>query len=263
MADSYSCVKGGKLKLKGSKHKKHKKSKKRKLDDGEEVASGSSTDDRSDVAQHGGWWVVSKFGQITGNICIELEDQRYMFAQDNGRFVLGPPREAGPEPEEILTAVKVDETKVAFKSGYDQYISVGTSNLVIGRSMAIGGKEQWEPVFQEGKMALNGCNSCFLSYDEDEDIVCASKTAGDKEMIKIRSNVVRETDPKFSIPVEERGSLKDAEINYVKKFQSFQDRHLKISSEDKSNLKKARRDGTLHESMLDRREKMKADRYCK
>lgn len=58
----------------------------------------------------------------------------------------------GPEPEEILTAVKVDETKIALKSGYDQYLSVGTNNLVLGRSMAIGSKEQWEPVFQEVKL---------------------------------------------------------------------------------------------------------------
>lgn len=261
MADSYSFVKGGQLKLKGSKHKKHKKSKKRKHED--EVPSGSSSVNQSDIAEHGGWWAVSKFSQITGNICIELEERRYMFAQDNGRFVLGPPRESGPEPEEILTAVKVDDTKIALKSGYDQYLSVGNNNVVIGRSMAIGSKEQWEPVFQEGKTALNGCNGCFLSADEDDDIVCTSKTAGDKEMIKIRSNVSLATDPNASIPVEERGSLKDAEVNYVKKFQSFQDRHLRISKEDKSQLKKARLEGSLHETMLDRREKMKADRYCK
>lgn len=37
----------------------------------------------------------------------------------------------------------------------------------------------------QGKMALNGCNGCFLTVDEDDDIVCASKTAGDKEMIKV------------------------------------------------------------------------------
>ncbi len=41
----------------------------------------------------GGWWTVSKFGQVTGNVCIELADRRYMFAKDNGRFVLGPQRE--------------------------------------------------------------------------------------------------------------------------------------------------------------------------
>ncbi|KAH3832463.1 protein FRG1-like isoform X2 [Dreissena polymorpha] len=262
MADSYSYVKGGKLKLKGSKHKKHKKSSKRKHED-DEGKAGASSIDRTDVDLHGGWWTVSKFGQVTGNVCIELADRRYMFAKDNGRFVLGPQREAGPEPEEILTAVKIDETKVAFKSGYDQYISVDSGNTVVGRSVAIGTKEQWEPVFQEGEMALNGCNGCFLSADEDDDIVCINKTVGDREKIHIRCNLSLEVDPKAAIPVEERGSLKEAEINYVKKFQSFQDRHLKISSEDRTQLKKARVEGTLHETLLDRRSKMKADRYCK
>ncbi|WAQ99276.1 FRG1-like protein [Mya arenaria] len=261
MSDSYSFVKGGKLKLKGSKHKK-KKSKKRKHEDDEETP-GSSGVDKTDVTLHDGWWTVSKFGQVTGNVCLELAERRYMFAKDNGRLVLGPQREGGPEPEEILTAVKVDDTKVAFKSGYDQYISVDSGNMVVGRSMAIGTKEQWEPVFQEGKMALSGSNGCFLSADEDDDVVCLSKVAGDSEMINIRCNLSLEVDPKAGVPTEERGSLKDAEINYVKKFQSFQDRHLKISSEDKTMLKKARVQGTLHETMLDRREKMKADRYCK
>ena len=49
----------------------------------------------------------------------------------------------------------------------------------------------------------------------------------------------------------------------MKKFQSFQDRNLRLSEEDASKLKKARMQGSLHEEMLNRREKMKADRYCK
>ena len=56
---------------------------------------------------------------------------------------------SGPEPEEVVTAVKVDETKVALKSGYGQYLSVSSDNLVVGRSSAIGTREQFEPVFQE------------------------------------------------------------------------------------------------------------------
>lgn len=263
MADSYSFVKGGKLKLKGHKDKKHKHKKHKRKH--EEVDTDSPQPDKGDVEKHGGWWIAKKFDDITGNAAIEMEDMRYIAAQDDGRFKLGPPRDEGDEPDpiEILTAVKVNDTKIALKSGYGKYLSIDTSDHVIGRADAIGAREQWEPVFQEGKMALNGSNNCFMSYDDDGDIVCTSKKAGDNEMITIRMNAKIEYDPLNDIPTEERGKIKDAEINYVKKFQSFQDRRLKISKEEVRGLKRAKKDGTLHGCMLDRREKMKADRYCK
>ena len=55
----------------------------------------------------------------------------------------------GPDPQEILMAIKLGETKVAFKSGYDKYLSVHTDGRLVGRSDAIGTREQWEPVFQD------------------------------------------------------------------------------------------------------------------
>ena len=55
----------------------------------------------------------------------------------------------GPDPIEILTAVRIGDTKIALKSGYDKYLSVEANGKVTGRSDAIGGREQWEPVFQE------------------------------------------------------------------------------------------------------------------
>lgn len=57
--------------------------------------------------------------------------------------------------------------------------------------------------------------------------------------------------------------MRNHEVSFVKKFQSFQDRNLRLSEEDTRKLKNARMQGTLHEEMLNRREKMKADRYCK
>jgi len=60
-------------------------------------------------------------------------------------FVVGE----GPNAEEILTAVRVSDSLIALKSGYDKYLSVQTDGRVVGRSDAISGHEQWEPVFQD------------------------------------------------------------------------------------------------------------------
>jgi len=261
MADAYSFVKGGKLNLKGEKrksHKKHKKHKKRK-EEKEDKAS-------EDTVKHGGWWSVTKFEEITGGIAIEMGEMTYIQAKDNGLFTLGETREIGqgPEPEEILTAIKISETKIALKSGYDKYLSIEANESVAGRSDAIGPREQWEPVFQDGKLALLGCNNCFMSMNEKGNAACISRTAGPEEIVTIRSCASKDTkEDKDDKPVEEKRSLKDTQINYVKKFQSFQDRRLRINPEDRSSLKKARQEGALHESLLDRREKMKSDRYCK
>ena len=55
----------------------------------------------------------------------------------------------GPSPEEVLLAVKVNDTKVAFKSGYEKYLRVDSKDGVVrGISDAVGPMEQWEPIFQ-------------------------------------------------------------------------------------------------------------------
>jgi len=256
----YDQVRRGKLVLKGDKPKtKKRKHKSRKTEETPKI-------DMKDTFEHGSWWKVSSVEEVHGPIAVEFGNHTYIKALDNGLFTLGAPHNEGegPSPEEILTAVPVNERKIALKSGYGKYVKVEKSGIVTGRSDAIGAMEQWEPVFQDGKTALQACTECFMSVDPEEDTVVAlSKTAGEEQILQIRSQTVRDINPNKDIPVEEQGNMKQIEINYVKKFQKFQDKRLRICEDDKKDLEKAKTSGNLHETLLDRRSKMKADRYCK
>lgn len=94
-------------------------------------------------------------------------------------------------------------------------------------------------------------------------MVATSKNAGDSEHINIRSSAVVGDKSNSDVPSEEQGKLSAVEENYVRKFQKFQDKKLKISKDGQKELAKAKEEGILHEALLDRRSKMKADRYCK
>lgn len=59
------------------------------------------------------------------------------------------PEEDSLDPAEIFTVVKVSETKVALKSGYNRYVGVNSAGELIGRAEAVGPRETWEPVFEE------------------------------------------------------------------------------------------------------------------
>ncbi|XP_045449898.1 protein FRG1 homolog [Melitaea cinxia] len=257
MADEYASVKRGKLILKGDKPKAKKRKHKKK-----DKSEGDKIDE--DCVKHAGWWKVEKIEDISGSIAIEFGNNSYVSALDNGLFTIGAPHGdgEGPSPEEIFTAFPAGDNKFALKSGYGKYLGVSKEGVVIGRSDAVGPMEQWEPVFQDGKTAILSSLNKFMSINEEDDsVVASSQTANDKDVCNIRSNKSREV--LKSVAVEEEGDLNEVEVNYVKKFQKFQDKKLRLNDGGVVELKRAKIDGNLHETLLDRRSKMKADRYCK
>lgn len=104
----------------------------------------------NDCLIHGNWWKATKIEEINGPVALEFGSHTYVKALDNGLFTLGAPHNEGegPSPEEILTAVPINERKIALKSGYNKYLRVEKNGIITGRSDAIGAMEQWEPVFE-------------------------------------------------------------------------------------------------------------------
>ncbi|XP_045769419.1 protein FRG1 homolog [Maniola jurtina] len=257
MGDEYAAVKRGKLILKGDKPKAKKRKHKKK-----EKTEDDKVDE--DCIKHGGWWKVEKIEDVSGSIAIEFGRNTYILALDNGLFTIGAPHGdgEGPSPEEIFTAFPAGDNKFALKSGYGKYLGVSKDGVVTGRSDAVGPMEQWEPVWQDGKTAILSSLNKFMSVNEDDDSVVARNIAArDEDVCNIRSNKSREVSR--SVVAEEEGDLTEVEVNYVKKFQKFQDKKLRVNDGGVVELKRAKTDGNLHETLLDRRSKMKADRYCK
>ncbi|XP_015788034.1 protein FRG1 [Tetranychus urticae] len=261
--DDYAIVNSSKLKLKGEK----RKIKKSKNKDKRSKTDSGTDSNNEDALRHGGWVCLDSIETITGTIAFEMLPYCYIRAMDNGLLAVGDPHAPGEPPyeEEMFTAIKISETHRAFKSGYDKYLSIDSNNRVVGRSDAIGQREQFEPVFQDGKLAIVACNGCFISADDNGYIVSKSQKAGPDEIVKIRSNVdpeaVRREVEESKVPEEEKGTLEDCEEKYIKKFQTG--KISKILTKGGKVLESAKEEGRLHEALLDRREKIKSDKFCK
>jgi len=271
MEDTFRKAKGGALLLKGEKKKKHKKHKKREhsadREDGSSKKPKKSSEDnfQKDMKNNGGWWNAEIYSHIVGPVALQFPNSAYIKALDTGKFMLGAPHGdgQGPEPEEILMAMRIGEGKISLKSGFDKYLRLDKSGKLVGVSDAVGAMEMFEPVWEHGKMAILGPNGRFMSVDDDDYIVFDKDKVGPMEIIKIRSNRIRDDMKKAEVPDELKGTMSEVETKFVKKFQKFQDHKLRVNRDGVTQLVDAKRAGNLHETLLDRREKMKSDRMCK
>lgn len=60
----------------------------------------------------GGWWSVGSFGEITGTVAIEMQNNSYIHALDTGLFTVGAPHKGrdfgGPSCGSITRNVEVE-----------------------------------------------------------------------------------------------------------------------------------------------------------
>eukprot|EP00040_Diaphanoeca_grandis_P040206 m.261585 g.261585 ORF g.261585 m.261585 type:complete len:274 (-) comp42460_c0_seq1:104-925(-) len=272
--DEYGKVRSGSLKLKGQ-----KKMKKKGKRTGSKKAAKTDFDDLE--IRHGQFWLVKTFEHMLGNVLLETHAGGYITALDDGSVTATLPRppdnepENMPEPQDIVIMMKVNDSRVAFKTAYGRYISSAPdSGVVEARTEAMGVRELWQPMIKgDGVVQFRSADKKYLSaMIPGQPCKADSDSSSDPGTeFRIHSGASLETaKPKKRDAYEiEGGSLKSMEESHVKKFQSFQnlcfreDSKIKVSGDSRKKLKVAHTDGKLHQELLDRRSKIKADRYCK
>ncbi|SAL99401.1 hypothetical protein [Absidia glauca] len=228
-------AKKGKLLFKGDKKEKKRKRKHHDDDTGRDQAQLSED----------GWVRVDALDDLVGPVFIThpSDPTVCLTVDENDRFLAYPlPSDVPPDEPMIVNQVFVGSrllgstSRFTFKSYRGKYLSSDKIGVTQCDREAISGLEEWEPVVTEAGVAFQNTHGKFM-------------------MAKFKNKRRKETKAKFDAD--------QAELDNVKKNQSWGGGKLHMTREDSKRLKKAKSEGRINEAMLDRRALMKADRYCK
>ncbi|KAI8646026.1 FRG1-like family-domain-containing protein, partial [Parasitella parasitica] len=201
-------------------------------------------------------------------VCLTVdEDDRFL------AYPIPNLSETAPEPtimQQVFVGSRITGSTNAFtfKSANSKYLSSDKFGVVACDSEAIGGQEEWKPTVSDAGIAFENVHGKFLMADEiagggvrfraDADDVgfCESFRVYCQSRFKYKSKSKKQKS-------DGTGSEMDNQYSSSKKYQSWGGGKVHHTLADKRELKKAKTDGRLAEALLDRREKMKADRYCK
>ncbi|KAI0699693.1 FRG1-like family-domain-containing protein [Cytidiella melzeri] len=284
-------VRSTKLKFKGEKDRK-----KRKRDD-EDEAEGSSTRrrrrDDGDGESPDTWVLPEQPNEIRGPTFIfhpsDPSPITLTYDSTRGRIVLssldkdiksedadGPPSVLQRTPTEVsqvwvITRVAGSPTiNLRTGVGEGKFMSCDKHGIVSADREARGPQEEWTPVvFPDGMVAFQNVYEKYLSIDEVAGGNMAlrgdSEEVGFKERfwVKIQSKYKKEAheeEKKRKEGMSVDPNIDEASTNKI--YQAWGAGKSVVSADDKKALKKAKKEGRLAEAMLDRRAKLKSDRFC-
>ncbi|KIK57682.1 hypothetical protein GYMLUDRAFT_75294 [Collybiopsis luxurians FD-317 M1] len=279
-------IRSTKLKFKGEKSKK-----KRRRDDGDE--GGSSSKRRKDDLVDPETWVFPdnpfeirgptfivhpsdptpislNFNSTTNRVVLHILDKEK--AEDD----VPPPSLLDRTPTDVAqvwvtTRVAGSPTiNIRSGSGEGKFLSANQFGIVSCDRDARGPQEEWTPVIMpDGMVALMNSYEKYLGLDEvaggSLQLRADSEEVGFRERfwLKIQNKYKQEANEEEKKKKEGMiGTPKIDEVGTNHMFQAWGAGRSVISKEDKKELKRARKEGRLSEAMLDRRSKLKSDRFC-
>ncbi|KAH6918367.1 FRG1-like family-domain-containing protein [Coprinopsis sp. MPI-PUGE-AT-0042] len=189
----------------------------------------------------------------------------------------------GEEPPKILDRTPTDVSQVwvvtriagsatvnlRTGTGEGKFLSCDKHGLVSADRDARGPQEEWTPaVLPDGMVAFMNVYEKYLAVDEVAGGALAlrgdSEEVGFRErfFVKIQNKYKKEAHAEEKKKKDGMDTEKIDEQGSNKMFQAWGAGRSVTSKEDKKELKRAKKEGRLAEAMLDRRAKLKSDRFC-
>ncbi|KND03825.1 uncharacterized protein SPPG_01280 [Spizellomyces punctatus DAOM BR117] len=252
-----------KLSFKGDNTIEKKKKKKRKAET-----------EAEETLPEDGWVAVDHIDDIKGPILLlttSTDPASVLNCSDSSSKVQFTPIDpatplASYEPttvSQVFVAKRLpDSSKLCFRSAYDRYLGSDKFGVVQCEREAMGPSEEWEVVLREDGLALQSSFEKFLKCDADGRARADSENVGFKEVFQMRcqaANKARAKKKKVDVSI----NAEELEVDHIKKFHSWGGGRLVLSQEDTTVLRKAKKEGNLNETLLDRRSKLKSDKFCK
>ncbi|OZJ02826.1 Chitin synthase 1 [Bifiguratus adelaidae] len=243
---------------------KHKKKKKRKADTFDEDKETNGTDE--------GWVPATALDDLVGPLFLTFasDPPTCLCTDDQDRLLMYPlPDPDLPEPQVVQqvfvgTRIVGSSSAFSFKTADGKYLSADKFGVVSADKEAIGPLEAWEPSIHDAGVSLAASSGKFLSVDEIAG--GGMRARADAESIgfneTLRVYCQARLKKKQRVSKKEVKDAKNVELDNIKRYQAWGGK-LKLKDKDVAELHKAKKQGNFAEAMLDRREKLKADRYCK
>ncbi|KAG9300691.1 hypothetical protein G9A89_023489 [Geosiphon pyriformis] len=256
----YKVTSKGKLSFKGDKISKKKK--KRKAEE--------SFEEEGDQE---GWVFANSVEDLIGPICLIFNNEPlcclHLSEKDHSINIAPLPNQqlSSCEPESVYSVfigarIVGNLEHISLKTCDGKYLSSDKFGIITADTEAIGPQEEWTPVIRGDGIAFQNSYDCFLSVDEIADggykLRADVETIGFCETWRVKCQA-RFRKKKKNALTEDK-PVHNFEIETVKKYQTWGGGRIKTTKEDLTELKKAKKQGNLNEALLDRREKVKADR---
>ncbi|KDR73512.1 hypothetical protein GALMADRAFT_124680 [Galerina marginata CBS 339.88] len=278
-------IRSTKLKFKGEKTKKKRK---RELgeDDGVRGSSKRKLDDKDPET----WVLPESVNELRGpTFVVHPSDPSAISINYNSttnRIALQAidKDKSEEEPVSLLDRTPTDvsqvwvTTRIAGSStinlrtgtGEGKFLSCDAHGLVSADRDARGPQEEWTPVVMpDGMVAFMNVYEKYLGVDEAAGGTLQLR--GDSEEVGFAERFWVKIQYKYKKEAHEEEKKKKDGLTAPPGIDETSTNHLHqawgagrsvVSSEDKKELKQARKEGRLAEAMLDRRAKLKSDRFC-